>query len=156
MITILIPTFHVLTLQHLVLDLNGTLAKDGVLLPGVEERLTELKSLLDIHLITADTHGGGEEAARVLGVQFHKMQPGPGGPQKKTLVLSLGASEVVAIGNGVNDAIMLKEAGLGIAVNGGEGAAVTAILAADIYIPSILDALDLLLHPDRIKATLRP
>ncbi len=156
MITILIPTFHVLSLHHLVLDLNGTLALDGVLLPGVQERIHALKPLLDIHLITADTHGGGQEAAQILGVRFHQMQPSPGGPQKKALVQSLGGSEVVAIGNGVNDALMLKEAGLGIAVNGKEGAAVAAILAADIYIPNILDALDLLLHPDRIKATLRP
>jgi soluble P-type ATPase len=50
---------------------------------------------------------------------------------------------------------MLDAAALGIAVNGGEGAAVVAILAADIYTPNILDALNLLLHADRIRATLR-
>ena len=83
------------------------------------------------------------------------MTPGPGGPQKLTLVRDLNPTLAVAIGNGANDALMLKEAALGIAVNGGEGAAVAAILAADIYIPDILDALDLLLHPDRIRATLR-
>ena len=155
MISISIPDYREITLQHLVLDMNGTLARDGVLLPGVKERLDQLKPLLAVHLITADTHGGGQEAALALGIHFHKMTPGPGGPQKKLLVQGLGADSVVAIGNGANDALMLKEAALGLAVNGGEGAAVAAILAADIYIPDILDALDLLLHPDRIRATLR-
>jgi len=111
--------------------------------------------MLAVHLITADTHGGGQEAALTLGIHFHKMTPGPGGPQKLTLVQKLGAESVVAIGNGANDALMLDAAALGIAVNGGEGAAVVAILVADIYTPNILDALNLLLHADRIRATLR-
>ena len=155
MITISIPDYEDLALRHLVLDMNGTLARDGALLPGVKERLDQLKPLLEIHLITADTHGGGRDAARALGIQFHKMTPGPGGPQKLALINNLNPAEVVAIGNGANDALMLQEAALGIVVNGGEGAAVAAILAADIYVPDILDALDLLLHPDRIRATLR-
>jgi P-type E1-E2 ATPase len=155
MITIPIPDYKEITLRHLVLDMNGTLALDGRLLPGVKSLIGKLQPLLEIHLITADTHGGGAEAARELGIQFHKMAQGPGGPQKLALLQELGPESVVAIGNGANDALMLKEAALGIAVNGGEGAAVAAILAADIYTPNILDALDLLLHPDRIRATLR-
>jgi P-type E1-E2 ATPase len=155
MITISIPDYKEITLQHLVLDMNGTLALDGKLLPGVKSLIVKLRPMLDIHLITADTHGGGQDAAQELGIRFHKMQPGPGGPQKLTLVRELGPESVVAIGNGANDALMLKEAALGIAVNGREGAAVAAIQAADIYTPSILDALDLLLHIDRIRATLR-
>jgi soluble P-type ATPase len=63
---------------------------------------------------------------------------------------------VITVGNGANDAAMLKTAALGVAVNGAEGAAPNAILSADIYVPNILDALDLLLFPDRLRATLRP
>jgi soluble P-type ATPase len=44
---------------------------------------------------------------------------------------------------------------LGIAVIQTEGAAVEALLAADIVLPSILPALDLLTHPLRLIATLR-
>jgi soluble P-type ATPase len=50
---------------------------------------------------------------------------------------------------------MLAAAALGIAVNGTEGMSTAALLAADIYVPNILDALDLLLHPDRLRASLR-
>jgi len=44
---------------------------------------------------------------------------------------------------------------LGIAVLQTEGAAVAAFIAADILAPGIADALDLLLHPLRLAATLR-
>jgi soluble P-type ATPase len=50
---------------------------------------------------------------------------------------------------------MLKEAALGIAVIQEEGGAIKTLLAADIVMRSILDALDLLLHPLRLTATLR-
>ncbi len=155
MLPISIPDYRDITLQHLVLDMNGTLARDGVLLPGVKALLDQIKPHLDIHLITADTHGGGREAARELGIRFHKMAPGPGGPQKLALVQKLGPENVVAIGNGINDALMLEAAALGVAVTGIEGTAIAAIQAADIYTPNIHDALALLLHPDRIRATLR-
>jgi soluble P-type ATPase len=61
----------------------------------------------------------------------------------------------VAIGNGRNDALMLKRAALGIAVVQTEGAATAALLAADLVTPGIIEVLDLLLHPDRLRATLR-
>ena len=60
MIEILIPGYKKFRFQHLVLDVNGTVAKDGQLIEGIEELLTELRSNLEIHLITADTHGGQE------------------------------------------------------------------------------------------------
>jgi soluble P-type ATPase len=67
----------------------------------------------------------------------------------------LGAEHVVAIGNGANDAAMLQQAVLGIAVLGGEGLATACLTAADIVVPSIESALDLLLYPRRLVATLR-
>jgi P-type E1-E2 ATPase len=154
-IEIAIPDVETLTLAHLVLDMNGTLARDGILLSGVPKMLARLQAQLTIHLITANTHGGGEEAARALNILYHAMQPGPGGPQKLALVQKLGPKSVVAVGNGANDAAMLQAAGLGIAVMGGEGVAVSALMAADIVTRDIIDALALLLYPDRIRATLR-
>jgi soluble P-type ATPase len=50
---------------------------------------------------------------------------------------------------------MVKEAALGIAVIEKEGAAVETLLAADIVCGNILDALELLLNPKRLIATLR-
>ncbi len=156
MIKIAIPNGPQLNLEHLVLDLNGTLAVDGVLIPGVARRIVSLSGQLDIFLLTANTHGGGERIAEELGIQFTQLEPGPGGDQKKGFVQDLGRDQVITVGNGANDATMLKTAGLGIAVNGAEGTAPSAIVSADIYVPNICDALDLLLFPDRLRATLRP
>ena len=57
MLTIDIPGFRTLTLEHLVLDFNGVLALDGKLLDGLHERLKELSQDLTVHVVTADTFG---------------------------------------------------------------------------------------------------
>ena len=62
---------------------------------------------------------------------------------------------MAAIGNGANDADMLQTAAVGIAVLGAEGLAAETLLAADVVCANPLDALDLLLNPRRLIATLR-
>ena len=57
MIEIEIPGFKKLQLKYLVMDYNGTLAIDGKLIEGVENRLYALADHLEIHVITADTFG---------------------------------------------------------------------------------------------------
>ena len=48
-----IPGFRRLQIRHLVLDYNGTIAVDGILLEGVGERIRALAEHLAIHVITA-------------------------------------------------------------------------------------------------------
>ena len=153
--TIDLPGRDPLTLRHLALDLNGTVALDGRLLPGVAERMALLRDRLDIYLLTADTHGQGAATADQLGIQLHRLVPGREAEQKADFVHRLGAAHTVAVGNGANDALMLSVAGLGIAVLGHEGLALPALQAADLVVPDIAAALDLLLHPKRLIATLR-
>ena len=62
MIKIPLPGKAAITIQHLVLDFNGTLAVDGAPLPGVKEKLAGLAEVVSIHIITADTHGTAREA----------------------------------------------------------------------------------------------
>jgi soluble P-type ATPase len=62
---------------------------------------------------------------------------------------------VVAIGQGANDAAMLEAAVIGIGILSQEGIAQRALLAADILVPNIFAALELLDKPLRIVATLR-
>jgi P-type E1-E2 ATPase len=145
---IVIPPDDHLRLEHLVLDLNGTVALDGALLSGVRERVARLRPLLTVHLVSADTQGTLTAVAEDLG-------PGDEAEQKAALVEGLGADRVVAVGNGANDARMLERAALGIAVLGPEGLALSCLQAADVVVPDILAALDLLLFPRRLVATLR-
>jgi P-type E1-E2 ATPase len=150
-----IPGHECLQLDHLVLDLNGTIALDGELLPGVAERVAALGERMAVYLVTADTRGLGAATADQMGVQLQRLAPGQEAQQKADFVRALGATRTVAVGNGANDALMLACAGLGIAVLGREGLAVAALQAADLVVPDVTAALDLLLHPKRLIATLR-
>jgi soluble P-type ATPase len=90
-----------------------------------------------------------------LRIQAKRLDPGDERKQKAEFVDGLGSQSVVAIGNGANDVEMLHRAALGIAVLGGEGLAAKCLNAADIVVPSIEVALDLLIYPKRLLATLR-
>lgn len=155
MIEIGIPGRGELALAHLVLDMNGTIALDGVVVPGVAEDLADLRDRLSVTLLTADTHGTACEVADALGVALHRLDPGAEAAQKAAFVERVGAAGAVAVGNGSNDAAMLEAAALGICVLGGEGAATSAWAAAEVVTGDIRTALGLLRHPRRLLATLR-
>ena len=155
MIELNIPGRGTLELEHLVCDVNGTLAVDGQLLDGIARALTSLRDRLTIHLVTADIHGRQAIIERQLGLQAVYIAPGDEGTQKAALIRQLGAHNVVAVGQGANDSAMLKEAALGICVLSTEGTALATMLAADILVTDIFAALDLLENPLRIVSTLR-
>jgi len=156
MLELSIPGLGEYRLSHLVLDVNGTLACDGALLPEVAEKLGPIRDVLNVHLLSSDTHGRLDAIAQQLGVPASRVRMGqPEAEQKAAFVRQLNASSVVAIGNGANDVGMLKEAAIGIIILGPEGLAVDALTASDVAVGSIADALDLLIHPKRLTATLR-
>jgi P-type E1-E2 ATPase len=155
MLEISIPTRGLLRLEYLVLDVNGTIALDGELIPEVGDRLARLGEVLEIWLVSADTQGTLETLASHLKITARRLQPGDEAAQKAALVTELGADRVIAMGNGANDAAMLRRAALGVAVLGGEGLAIACLTTADVVAPDIGTALDLLLWPRRLLATLR-
>lgn len=155
MIAIPIPGGETLRLEHLVTDYNGTLARDGALLPGVAEALTLLSATLTVHVVTADTFGSVRQALTDVPCRLAVLPPGAQDQAKQAYCAALGVQGCVCIGNGRNDRLMLKAAALGMAVVQGEGAAVETLFAADLVAPDILTALGLLLNPERLTATLR-
>lgn len=155
MLEIAIPGVETLRLDYVVADFNGTLACDGVLLPGVDEALRRLAQQLALHVVTADTFGTVREALAGIPCQLAILPPGHQDSAKLRYVENLGAARCACIGNGRNDRLMLAAAGLGIAVVQGEGAVVETLLAAQVAAPDIQAALGLLLHPARLIATLR-
>ena len=156
---ITIPGRGAFDLRHLVLDVNGTVAIGGCLVDDLGPRLQALRQAgLQIHWITADTRGRQAALDEEMGWPAERIsatKPGDEQAQKAAFVRKLGAGHTVAIGNGANDAEMLREAALGIAVQGEEGLAVEALLAADLVAPDIHAALELLIEPSRLIATLR-
>lgn len=155
MITIAIPEGETFQLQHLVLDMNGTITVDGLLPEGLSQRIDKLKSELNIYLLTADTFGTGAKVAKELGIEIITVSSANGTKDKADFVSSFELSEVVAIGNGNNDVDMFKLARLSIVIIGKEGCSVAALKNADIAVTHINDALDLFINPLRLVATLR-
>jgi soluble P-type ATPase len=148
-----IPGAETIVLEHLLLDVNGTLTDRGELLPGVEERLRALGGELDVHLLSADTFGTLDALAAGLSVDARRVGAGA---EKATIARELGSAGCAAIGNGRNDAEMFAEVRLAFAVLGPEGLSRDAIEAADLLCPSIQSALDLLGDPEAMAASLRP
>ena len=156
MLDVDVPGLGRLRLQHLVLDVNGTLALDGELLPGVADRIARLRDVFMLHLLTADTYGRQAQIDAQLGLTSVRLTRGePEAEQKAAYLRRLGTDRVAAVGNGANDVLMLREAALAIAVLGGEGLATAALCEADVLASDIIAALDLLLNPRRLIATLR-
>jgi soluble P-type ATPase len=155
MIDIEIPGFAHLQLEHLVLDYNGTLARDGILLDGVKDRIEPLSRRLRVHVVTADTFGNVRAALAGLPCRITVLPAEHQDIGKLNYVERLGTHRTVCVGNGRNDRLMLRAAALGIAVIQEEGAAVEALTSAHIVLPDIHAALDLLIHPLRLVATLR-
>lgn len=155
MIELTIPGRGVVQLDHLVCDVNGTLAVDGKLIDGLIRPLNRLRDRLQLHLVTADTHGRQADLDRLLGLTAVRLQPGDESGQKAAYVRQLGPERVAAVGQGANDRAMLETAVLGICVLSQEGAAAATLLAADLVVPDVFTALELLEKPLRIVASLR-
>jgi soluble P-type ATPase len=152
MIRIDIPQWGSIELGHAVFDVNGTLAVDGLPIPGVVDRLKALAESLSLHALTAGTHGNLVELERVLGLPLQIIGSGE---EKTRYVERLGPGNVIAFGNGRNDIGMLRVAAIGVAILAGEGVAIGMWQAADVLALGPVEAIDLVLNPKRLVATLR-
>lgn len=155
MLTIEIPGRPTLMLEHVVFDFNGTLACDGILYDGVAERLVVLAEKLQLHVVTGDTFGKAAEQLAGLPCKLTVLPSSGQSEAKLAYVESLGRDRTATIGNGFNDRLMLNSACLSIAVLQNEGLASASLMAADIVVRHIVDAIELFLNPLRLVATLR-
>lgn len=145
----------IITLKHLILDYNGTLAVDGVLKKGVAKAIEGLSKDFIIHVVTGDTFSSAKEQLKDLDVKIVIAPLIDQASFKLDYAKSVGLSTIVAIGNGKNDSLLLKYSRIGICVMQEEGACVETIQNSDIVIKDILSAFELLTHPKRLIATLR-
>ena len=142
-----------LELTTAIFDLNGTLTVHGELLDGVADRIRRLRPQLHVLLLSSDTYGTLDAIAAELQVPARRARDAL---EKAATLTEFGALNCVGIGNGNNDVLLLRDAGLGIGVIGPEGCSPAVLTAADILCNSVVDAVDMLLDPQRIGATLRP
>jgi len=150
-----IPNYKTLTITHIVCDYNGTIATDGSVHSTIKALFEKLSQNYKIHVITADTFGSVHKELENYPVIIKVLNSNNHTQEKADYITSLGASESVAIGNGNNDAAMLKEASIGIVLLGDEGCSSSILISADLICKSIENALELFLYPKRLIATLR-
>ncbi len=149
-----IPGWGSLDVENIVIDLDGTLATDGRIAPEVKEKIGVLSALAKIFILTANAQGPGHEEISGMKVELIKVSNEDSNQGKFDFLKTLNLEMTVAVGNGSNDQLILKEAALGIAVLGDEGVSVSAIKSADMVVKNIQSALDLFLKPKRLITTL--
>jgi soluble P-type ATPase len=148
-----IPGQGGLEINTIILDLNGTLSVGGEIVEGVEERTKRLKSLgFKLVLFTGNTRGDADSIANKLNIEWKQAK---GADDKRALAIELGPETCASIGNGLIDLELMQTVKLGIVTLQGEGVHVQTLLACDIVVPTIKDALDLFIDEDRLIATLR-
>lgn len=150
-----IPNFKTLDIKHIVCDYNGTIAKDGSVLPGIKTLFETLSKTYTLHVITADTFGSVHQQLQNYHAQIKVLSSNDHNKEKADYIRSLGSENCAAMGNGNNDAQMLKSASISIAILGEEGCSTDALLSADIMCKDISDALSAFIYPKRLIATLR-
>lgn len=156
MIKTQIPGWGELAIENLILDFNGTIAKDGRVLDGVKELLEKIHDQgVTIYIVTADTNGTVMEECAKLPVEVKIFDSDTVARDKRCLCQSLGCERTASIGNGKNDIQVFPVSVFSIAVIGNEGTYTKSAMQADVLVTDICNALELLLSPNRMTATLR-
>ncbi len=149
-----IPGWGSVDIENIVIDLDGTMATDGKIPLEVKEKIGALSHLTKLYILTANTQGSANEEILGMKAELITVSNEDSKRGKLDFLKTLNLEMTVAIGNGSNDQLILKEAALGIAVLGDEGVSVSAIKSADIVVKNIQSALDLFLKPKRLITTL--
>ena len=150
-----IPGYGMLEIKNLLLDYNGTIAKDGKLIEGLKDLLIKLAEVVDIYILTADTYGSVEKEMAGLPVKVQVIKGENELVEKRDFVREIGVNVTMAIGNGYNDQLLFREVKISIVVMGCEACATILFNIADLVASDIYDALGLLLNPTRLRSSLR-
>jgi soluble P-type ATPase len=154
MITIRRAGQEPLEMEFILIDLEGTLAQDRRIHPKAKDKMNLLSKRAKIYIMSKEKNEGVALALEKVKAEVIYFTEGDTAQRKLNLLRQLGTTRTVAIGNGMDDILILEEASLGICVIGREGAAGAAIRQADLLFADVVEALDFLLKPLRQEATL--
>ncbi len=154
MISIQRPGQPPIDIEYLLIDYEGTLASDGRVHPKAKDKINLLSKRIKIYILAKEEKDKVKEGLKNVKAEVLFITEREASGEKLGLLRKLGPERTVAIGNGMDDAPMLEEAGFSICVIGREGASGETLKRADVVVTDILDALDFLLKPFRQKATL--
>lgn len=155
MITYEIPGREKIEIENVVLDYNGTIAVDGKVIEGAKELISKLRKYTNIYVLTADTYGTVREECSDIDAEVLTFPKENAGEFKREIVEKLNGQNTICVGNGYNDIPMFIKSILSIAVIEGEGASGKLLAYADIVTRSIIEALEIILNKNKVKAALR-
>ena len=151
-----IPNLGKCEIHNILLDLNGTLTQFGKYPTDLRSLIQEMKKFFEIYVISANTRGTLDQIADDLGIKaIHIPKSKSEKESKLTSLRVLNSDQTIAIGNGNNDIEIITQSKIGIAVLGNEGVSIQSMISADLVVPSISDALKILLDEKALIATLR-
>ena len=142
-------------IKNIVFDYNGTIAIDGKLIKGISANINRFANNFNFYVITADTYGSVNTELKETNCKVIKITKSEQNISKLNFIKELGSGITLAVGNGRNDKLMLKEAILGIGILQDEGICTETLLNSDIVVKSIFDVFRYLENPNRLIATLR-
>jgi len=145
-----VPGYGRIEFNAVLFDLNGTLGVEGKVPDDVKELLAKLADRYTVVVLSADTFGTLEEEFEGLPIRIERVSSGV-----EKAEIAEGYAPYAAVGNGNNDVAMLERAELAFCVIGKEGATVDALLASDIVVTDVRDAIEMLLNEKKLIATLR-
>ncbi len=154
MIPIQRPGQEPLEIDFILIDFEGTLAPDRRVHPKAKDKINLLSKRSKIYILTKEEKQCIEDVLKKVKAEVIYLTDGTSSQKKLDLVVQLGATRAVAVGNGTDDASMMKAAAFGLCVVGKGGASVETVKNADVVFTDVLDALDFLLKPLRQKAIL--
>lgn len=152
-----IPNYGKITIENIIFDINGTLQFKGIISDDLILKFKELKKFYNIYLVSSDTRGNLDDIAIKLGVDYIRINSKEmsEAEAKNNELLKLGKDVTVVVGNGNNDALMLKNSILGLIIIGNEGATIKSIINSNVAFPDPLSAIDFLLDEKILIGTLR-
>ncbi|WP_297436667.1 HAD family hydrolase [Thermococcus sp.] len=145
-----VPNFGRISFKNVLFDLNGTLGEEGHLEGEVRRLIERLADKYTVVVLSADTFGTLEEEFKGLPVRIERVSSGT-----EKAMIAEGYKPYAAVGNGNNDVAMLEGAELAFCVIGPEGASIDALLASDVVVRDVKDAIGMLLDEKKLTATLR-
>jgi soluble P-type ATPase len=116
MITIQRPGQEPLVIEFILIDFEGTLASDLRVHPKAKDKINLLSKRTKIYILAKGEKERIEESLKRVKAEIFYSSEGETSQRKLDLLRRLGPARTVVIGNGLDDALIMEEACLGICV----------------------------------------
>ena len=148
-----VPGVGEISINSIILDLNGTLSVGGVVSTRTKELISEITAKgIEVVLFTGDQRGTANKICLELGITLQKCE---NSKEKALASKKFNKATTAAIGNARIDIGTFKNSIISVATLQGEGIHTGILKYVDVIVPSIENALELFLDTDSFSSTMR-